>query len=57
MHLVMQVLQQELLMLLIQLLQSLPSSTFTVDENATAVGTVTATDIQSVTFTLSGIQI
>ena len=30
------------------------SSTFVVDEGATDVGTVTATDIQSVTFTLSG---
>jgi hypothetical protein len=30
------------------------SSTFIVDEGATAVGTVTATDIQAVTFTLSG---
>ena len=29
-------------------------STFTVDEGATAVGTVTATDIQAVTFSLSG---
>ena len=30
------------------------SSTFVVDEGATTVGTVTATDLQSVTFTLSG---
>ena len=30
------------------------SSTFVVDEGATAVGTVTATDIQAVTFTLTG---
>ena len=30
------------------------SSTFVVDEGATAVGTVTATDIQAITFTLSG---
>ena len=30
------------------------SATYTVDEGAIAVGTVTATDIQSVTFTLSG---
>ena len=30
------------------------SSTFVVDEGATAVGTVTATDLQSVSFTISG---
>jgi hypothetical protein len=30
------------------------SSTFVVDEGATTVGTVTATDLQSVTFTISG---
>ena len=30
------------------------SSTFIVDENVTAIGTVTATDLQTVTFTVSG---
>ena len=33
------------------------SSTFTVDEGETAVGTVTATDLQAVTFTISNIQL